>query len=206
MPERSVNGEQWERWTTEWLAEPSQEEARDPRRRGEILRAVRRQTLLMAFGVVAQIAIAAGFGFFGLVLVSGSPGPLEWVTALATWSFVAIALAAAATGERRLWRPASASTRDFVELSLRRLHQRLRNLRWGLYLLALEVAFFVPWIWWVVGSESPGTVTWRTWVGSYGFLALLVAGFAVSIAALRRRTLDRLHRLEALREELGDGG
>ncbi len=205
MKDRIENGEQWNRWTTAWSDDQHLDEAvRSPRRREEILRGVRRQTALMAAGAVAQVVIAAGFTAFGVLLVRGEPGPLEWVTALAIWTFVAIALSAAATGERRLWRPAGETTRDFVQLCRRRLSNRLRNLRWGLYLLALEVAFFVPWIWWVIRSRPPETVTWQAWAGSYGFLVLLVGAFAVAIAALRRRTLDRLRALETLARELGD--
>lgn len=206
MPDRIVNGEEWSRWAAAWRADPRlDEEARSPQRRAQILRMVRRQTVLMAMGVVAQIAIAAGFAVVGLLLVRGAPGPFEWVTALATWTFVAIAVGAAATGDRRLWRPVGEATRDFVELCRRRLANRLRSLRWGLYLLALEVAFFVPWIWWAVRSKPAESVTWQTWAESYGLLALLVAAFAVSIGVLRRRTRDRLRRLEALGRDLEDG-
>lgn len=203
MQNRIVNGEEWSRWAAAWRADPRlDEEARSPQRRAQILRMVRRQTVLMAMGVVAQIAIAAGFAVVGLLLVRGAPGPFEWVTALATWTFVAIAVGAAATGDRRLWRPVGEATRDFVELCRRRLANRLRNLRWGSYLLVLEVAFFVPWIGWVVGSKPPETVTWQTWAGSYAFLALIAGLFALAIAALRRRALDRLRHLEALGREL----
>ncbi len=205
MKDRIENGEQWNRWTTAWRGDQHLDEAvRSPRRREEILRVVRRQTALMAAGAVAQVAIAAGFTAFGVLLVRGEPGPLEWVTALAVWTFVAIAMGAAATGERRLWRPAGETTRDFVQLCRRRVANRLRNLRWGLYLLALEVAFFVPWIWWVVRDRSPETATWHAWVGSYAFLALLAGAFAAAIAILRQRTLDRLRRLEALGREFED--
>lgn len=203
MQKNGLKQAEWDRWAVAWRSGDDRDDAaRDPRWRADILRSVRRQTRLMALGVVAQLAIAAGFSALAVHLVSGEPGPFEWVTAIAIWSLVLIALGAAASGERGLWRPAGDSTRDFVDLSLRRVRDRLRNLRWGVYLLILEIAFFVPWIWWMVGSKPPATVTWAGWAGPYGLLALLVGVFAVAIAVLRRRALRRLRWLEALEREL----
>lgn len=205
MKRNGSNQAEWDRWTVAWRASDDREEAAsDARWRAEILRSVRRQTGLMALGVVVQFTIAAAFSALAVHLVSGDPGPFEWVTAIAIWSLVLIALGAAASGERGLWRPAGDSTRDFVDLSLRRARNRLRNLRWGIYLLVLEVAFFVPWIWWLVRSRPAETVTWVSWAGPYGLLALLVGVFAIAIALLHQQALRRLRWLERLERELLD--
>lgn len=205
MQKNPSNQAEWDRWAVAWRAGDDRDEAaRSPRFRAEIRRSVRLQTGLMALGVVAQVAIAVVFSALALHLVSGDPGPFEWVTAIAIWSLVLTALGAAASGDRGLWRPAGDSTRDFVDLSLRRARNRLRNLRWGGYLLVLEVAFFVPWIWWLVRSKPAETVTWASWAGPYGFLALLVGVFTIAMALLHRRALRRLRWLEELERELRD--
>jgi len=105
---------------------------------------------------------------------------------LAMWSLTTIAAAAMAFGLwnwRGAWRPVAASQKAYIDLSIARCGRLRRAASVGYWVLAAEVACFVPWI--AAGLINSGAGL-RAYVAAYLYLGALVAGALFALRAIRR--------------------
>jgi hypothetical protein len=184
----------------EWMADWQDQAAPSPQALERIRRRVRRQSLGMALVLAAELILAAGALIFLLHFALRHPDPMD-VTAMAGFSLLVLWVTAFSLWNRRgLWRPAAETTDAFLALSIDRGRRRLRSLKAGGWLLAGEVALFIPWIWYRL-HRRPAAPSLGDALAAYGFL-VLVAGVAVAILVWTgRRARRELRALEALRGE-----
>ena len=158
-----------------------------------ILRRVKRRSLglrLVAAGEVAIVAIAiAALSVFAV----RHPDPFD-VVVMAGLALSAVASLAFSFWNRQgRWRPAAETTAAYLRLARSRALGRRTALRAGRWLLTVEIALFVPWIWHATGGAGDPLRT----ALAYAFLALVAGGMALAIAMLDRWTRREL---AALRE------
>lgn len=186
-------------WMNAWQAA---EDAPEPAAREALLRQVKRRTLGLALLAASEAALTAGTLALLAWLVRRSPYAVDWALA-AGLAFLALgALAFTVWNRRGVWRAPAETTAALLAFSLARARRRQRGLRAGWWLLAAELALFVPWIWLrlVEATGAPPAGADLAW--SYGFLAFWIGGAAAILAALVRWTRREVRHLEALRREL----
>lgn len=187
-------------WMADWQADPAPaSEVRDA-----IRRRVRRQSLGMAWIVAGELALAAALLAFVIHFAIRHPTPIDvatmsglallilWITAYGLWN------------RRGTWRPAAETTTAFLALSETRCRRRLRALTAGWWLLAAEVALYIPWIASHLRSAE-GRLASKGAVASYGFLVLTTAAVAGVLLWVDRRTRRELKEIEEMRREVGGG-
>ena len=178
-------------WSVEWQeTEPEGTELRELRLR------IGWHQLGSSLGLAAPVAMLAAYS------ASTWPRPEPFVLAsLASVCIVVVAsFAFQVWNMRGAWRAEYQSVRAFAELSRRQLHNRLRALAFGWRLLAVELAFLLPWIPWVVRNRD-GEVTASSLVRPYGFLAAIVAVFIVCSTWIRYRAHRKLAEIEGFLSE-----
>jgi hypothetical protein len=152
---------------------------------------------------------AVGSWLVGGTMLVGTTA-LAWVkgepTTIVAAAFVWAIIVAAATFDLRYrpgtWKLEGESTRDYLELARRQLEVRLRGIRFGWGILAVETLFFALWIPWVVGGR-PGP-HYEALLESYGFLAVFVGVFSIALVVVRRRAERELERLNSVRKKVAE--
>jgi hypothetical protein len=175
-----MNGEQldWTEWTERW-----QRVDTPP----EVVPALARRVQTRSRQLTAWIAIEMTIAAIGLVV-------LVFVAATSTLvvdrvAMTALAVVVAATAAFAVWNwrgvrhPHEASQQAFLDLSLLRCSRIRRGVAAGWWLLAAEVACFVPWI--GVRLTTLGASP-DAYLRSYGVLTILTAAAAAFLIALRR--------------------
>ncbi len=184
-------------WMADWQADP----APAAEVREAIRRRVRRQSLVMILMAAGELAFACGGLLLLIWFVWRHPQPIDIATMAGFCLLVVWAELCSLWYRRGVWRPSAETTAAYLDLSLRRCQRRLLALRAGWWLLAAEVALFIPWLWVHLDERpaSPGDFAF-----TYGFLALMAGGMAAILVFLDRCTRRELQELEAVRRSLGE--
>ena len=174
-----MNGEEleWSGWVDEWRrvdagpVEPS------------LGRRVQSRSRLLAVWVAAEMAIAAIAVMVLTWLAVTSPLAADRI-AMGALAVVCMTTAIFALWNwRGTWRPADASQRAFLDVSLLRCHRLRRATNSGWWLLAVEVLCFAPWIAARSGATGAGA---GTYVGAYVWLTAFAVAAIVFLIAVRR--------------------
>lgn len=186
-------------WMQEWQAERETPLGV----REIILRRVRRQSFYQkafAAGEIAVMVVMTSFlAWFGFT----TRRPVDVVLVVAFLILQAWAVVYGFRARRGLWRARDESAAAFLDLSLRRCAQRLKLVRAGYAILAVEVAVFVPWIWVRTrAGVAPGASWLATRPGAYAFLAVFVAVALAAIVYVARRTRADLSALGEMKRAL----
>lgn len=183
----------------EWRDLMADWQSGEPVEHRRIRRKVRRQgcrmVLLTLFEIAGCAALLAWIGKASLE----QPRAIGTVGFAGTAVLVVLALAFSLWNRRGIWAPASESTITFVELSLERQRRKLVALRFGPWLLAVELAFLVPWSVWALLSRP--AEPWR-WLFAFGWMIGMSALLLAWSAWYRRRTLRETAEWEELRRAL----
>lgn len=183
----------------EWRDLMADWQSGEPVEHRRIRRKVRRQgcrmVLLTLFEIAGCAALLAWIGKASLE----QPRAIGTVGFAGTAVLVVLALAFSLWNRRGIWAPASESTLTFVELSLERQRRKLVALRFGPWLLAVELAFLVPWSVWALLSRP--AEPWR-WLFAFGWMIGMSALLLAWSAWYRRRTLRETAEWEELRRAL----
>ncbi|MEM7354145.1 MAG: hypothetical protein AAF657_25300 [Acidobacteriota bacterium] len=157
---------------------------------------------LYAWTVFEALSLAAILAF-ATSLPLKRPELLEITTALTVWLLIGVGMGFTLWNRRGTWRPASQTTRAFVELAHERTVRQLRGIRFAWWLLAVEVALFTPWILWVVHSkpEKQARIPEIYWT-SYGLLAGLTSLSAFFLWGYRRHVQRQHVKTRAALEEI----
>ena len=153
---------------------------------------------LLALTVVEVLALSAVLFVFSRKAWN-DPEPIEVTIATTLWILGLAAMGFSVWNRRGTWRPTSESTLAFAALWRKRCHRRLRGVRFGWGLLAVETLFFIPWIAWVIASDpaklerAPGI-----YFTNYGLLAGLILVASLVLLFYRRQTVRELDRSEEL--------
>lgn len=189
-------------WAADWRADDeAAPDAAEVRRR--IRSSSRRQAAFTAGEFAVTIAALA------LVAWQAARTPAMWnVTAMAALGVLAVAALAFTLWNRTgTWRPAAESASAHLELLALRLRRRLRALRVGLYLLAVEAVVLAGWLWFLLGERVARTgvpASTLRYVVHFALLAAWIGLFAAVCVWLMRRTRRQLREVSRLRADLAD--
>lgn len=195
---------EWESWTVEWRAGG---EALEPPAKADVRRKAR-------FHTVGLALLTAGEALFSIAALSfvtwwawREPGGPTVAIALAVFLLLAVVWVYALWNRRGTWRPAIASTREFVEISRLRAQRKLRTIRWLPYFVLFEVLLAAPLAFWRSASDPEGLARYQeTWLPRFGLVALFLLVIWLGLAWWRRRVLSEIEELEELREAIEAGG
>jgi hypothetical protein len=180
-------------WRADWQAEAGP----TPEALAAIRRRVRRQSRGMALLLAGELLLATGALVLLIRFAVRHPDPMDVATMAGLCLLTLWATACSLWLRRGLWKPETETTAAFLALSVNRSRRRLRGLRAAWWLLAGEIALFVPWIWYSVSTTG-------SLAAAYGFLLLVVATTAAILLWIGRWTRRQLRSLEAMREGLGE--
>ena len=181
-------------WQTEEPVPALSEETRQRIRR-KVRRYGYRMALLTLFEIVGCAATLAWLWKESME----QPHASGIVGFAGTAVLIAVALAFTLWNRRGIWTPAGESTLTFVELSLERQRRKLVALRFCPWLLALQLAFLIPWSVWALLSRS--AEPWR-WLFAFGWMIGMSALLLAWSAWYRKRTLRETAEWEELRRVL----
>lgn len=176
-------------WRADWQAEPEP----GPEIRDAIRRRVQRKSFRMALATVAEVLFALAMLVFVAWSALRQPGPVHAVAMACLALLILWATGCSLWYLRGTWRPGTETTSAFVGLSLLRCRRRLRAVRAGWWLLALELAVMIPWI--VLSLEAKGL--------AFGLLAAATALVSAFLAMAERKARRELREWEETRESLG---
>lgn len=176
-------------WMADWQADPEP----TPEIRDAIRQRVQRKSLRMALATAAETIF--GLAMLAFVVWSALREPtlinasamaclallILWATGCSLWYL------------RGTWKPSAETTSAFIDLSLLRCHRRLRAVRAGWWLLALELAVMIPWILLSLKAKGAG----------FGLLAVLTVLVSAFLVVAERRTRRELREWEEMRGNLG---
>lgn len=178
-------------WMADWQAEPEPAlEVRDA-----IRRRVQRKSLRMALAAILETVFALAMLAFVVwsalreptLINAGAMACLAllilWATGCSLWYL------------RGTWRPNAETTSAFLDLSILRCQRRLRAVRAGWWLLALELAVMIPWIVLSLKAKTAG----------FGLLAVLTVLVSAFLIVAEKRTRRELREWEETRKSLGLG-
>lgn len=189
-------------WMADWQADPGP----TPEVREAIRRRVKRQGLKLALCTAAEVTVSLLMlafvlraavklpVFFNVATMAGLALVIVWALIYGLWSL------------RSTWRPNAETTSAFLDLSILRCRRRLRTLRAAWWLLGLELAILIPWLWLLLSSRPSVQLATRSHAAAYGALAFMTALAVLFLIGMKRRVRRELRELEELRESLGGEG
>ena len=180
-------------WAAEWQSSGDQATP--------TMAAVRRQSRRHVWAGILNILIGVGFLVIYSAWTLADPDPAMIVAAIAVWIFVLAGVGFDLWNRRGTWQITDLPTLEFTDLARAQLESRLRGLRFGWGLLAAEIAFFIPWIAWIVSEEASPTAA--DYLQPYAFLTVMAIGFGAALLWLQRRARRQLEGLVALERSLG---
>ena len=175
------------RWMEEW----KEGSAPSPPAALQLASRVRRRTLGLLVLAAGETILTVGALAFIVSVVRRSHG---WPDHLAMAGLAVASLSAVAFSfwnRRGVWRSTASTTAEFLAFSLLRCRRRRRSLRFGWWLLAVELAVLGPWL----ASRGAG-------VPGYAFLAAVAATAALIFTWINRRTRREIAELEAISREI----
>lgn len=193
-----THDEELEGWRSAWRADEGVRTAIDPE---AVRRDARRKGRRLVLLTISETLLAVA-GLVALGVVGWRSRDRADAVATGALGILVLFHSGLALFHRRgiLGTPSAETTRALLDLAIVRGERRLREVRAGWALLAIEIAVFVPWIWHRLTADGPPDAA--TFAGSYGFLATLVAAAAVFLGWLKRRTERDLSASRRLRRQL----
>jgi hypothetical protein len=171
----------------------------------ELHRKIQRQNRLFLLGnVMAAIVFVAGL-IFSVFAVRQEPSPEVIAWAVGIWVLVFVCAAYRLWNQRGMWRPATQSTRAFVELSRDRALAKIRSIRMSYRLIPAWLVFcagIVVWRWSVIGPDVKAHPT-DYWLALGGVVLMVVLAY-LYLAWIRRRQMAQLDEAERLLKEMTD--
>lgn len=200
----SVIDSEWRDLMEDWQSAAPEEPAPAPLS-DEVRNRIRRKVRLYSYGLILLTVceVAGSLAFLGFLLrrVLQEPEPYRIAGLLGAAILLLASIAFAFWNRRGTWWPAAESTSTFIDLSYERCRRKLRSLRLLPWLLAIQVAFLLPWGTWAL-LVKPDTRL-ADWLFVYGFTLVVSAVWLVWGAWYRKRTLREMAEWEELRESLG---
>jgi hypothetical protein len=166
---------------------------------GGLVRIVRRQGMWIRIHTGLGLATAALF-FGGSLWAAVHVGSVEFLAlAIGVWMLTLSTVIFQLQNRVSTWTPESHSTEEFIRLSLRRCQSSLRGVRFGFWLLLVEVLLLALWHAWYWSSrvERPAVAIWL-------FAATTPLVFFVGLFLLGSKRLKELARLEQIERQLSD--
>lgn len=191
---------EWRDLMADWQTEEPVPASLSDEARQRIRRKVRRYGYRMILLTLFEIAGCAATLAWIWKESLDEPRAIGAVGFAGTAVLIAVALGFSLWNRRGTWAPASESTLTFVELSLERQRRKLIALRFGLRLLAVELAFLIPWSVWTLLSRHAEPWRWLFAFGWMGGFSLLLLAWS---AWYEKRTLREAAEWEELRRVLG---
>jgi hypothetical protein len=165
----------------------------------DLERMVRRQGLWMMLNTAIGLLNAAAFLTASLAWAIRHPEP-EWIVlAVGIWIVTVATVIYSLANRAGTWSPEAHDTRAFLAVSLKRSRAGLQAIRFGFYLLAVEVVLLAAWHTWYWSRRGPVPPI-TNWLIA-GCLPLV---FLVTLWTLYRYRRRELSRLEALEHRLID--
>jgi hypothetical protein len=165
----------------------------------DLRRRVRRQSVRMRVYAVVDVFLSVAFLGASLWWALIKPIPEIVVLAAGVWIITLSALIFSFLNRAGMWAATGQDTRSYLTLCLRRCRAGLAALRFGFYLLAVEVVLLAAWHTWYWSTRSP-VPSLEAWL----LAACLPAAFLIVLVALHSRRRRELARLESLERELID--
>jgi hypothetical protein len=144
-----------------------------------------------------EVVLSAVFLGGSLWMAVTRPVPEFVVLAIGVWIITLAALIYSFANRAGTWEAAARDARGYLALSLRRCRAGLAAIRFGFYLLALEVVLLAAWHFWYWSSRRPAPP-----LDAWLVAACLPAVFLIALLALRAHRRRELARLESLEREL----
>jgi hypothetical protein len=163
----------------------------------DLRRRVRRQSVRMRVHAAMDVLLAVAFLGTSLWWAVSQPAPEFVVLAIGVWIITLSALIYSFANRAGTWEATGQDTRAYLTLCLRRCRAGLAAIRFGFYLLAVEVVLLAGWHGWYWSTRNPAPAL-ETWL----LAASLPAAFLVVLLALRIHRRRELARLESLEREL----
>lgn len=181
-----------ELWRRDWSRGPAPRVADAAELRARSLRYGLRAALhwLVALPIAVLVSLKAWT----------TPEPAYLVCAVFVWLLLVAVAVLDLLNRRGTWRAETLSASAYAALEVRRLEAALRGYWIGWGILALEVAFFLPWLALAQTAGNRG----GSLASAYGFLAAVAASFAVGLAIGWRQTRLKLERARRLERALGE--
>lgn len=170
----------WQVLASDWQA---LEQPLPPQSLERLAARVRTRGRLLAVWVIGECTVAA-VAIAVLVRLAINADNLPDRLTMSSLTAIAAATAVFALWNwRGAWRPVAASQQAYIDLSIARCARLRRATSVGYWVLAAEVACFVPWI--AAGLLNSGAGL-RAYVAAYLYLGALVAGAIVALRAIHR--------------------
>jgi hypothetical protein len=165
----------------------------------DLARMVKRQGIWIRFHTAAALVTAALFLGASLWAAIHFESVEFLVLAIGVWMLTLGTSIFQLKNQASTWTAESNTTKEFIGLSLRRCRSGLRGVRFGLWLLLVEVLFLALWHAWY-WSSRPASPPLSTWL----LAAALPLAFLAGLLYLRSYRLRQLARLERIQRELSD--
>lgn len=163
----------------------------------DLERMVRRQGLWIVLNAACGVLVSIAFLGGSLWWAIAHPEPEFVALAVGIWMITLATVIYSFANQAGTWSPAAEDTRAFLALSLKRCRAGLRGIRFGFYLLAIEVILLAAWHAWYWSSHAP-VPPLKNWLVA----ACLPLAFAAVLTGLRIRKLRELARLEMLERQI----
>lgn len=183
----------------EWKVLAAAWKAEQPAVPADLARTVRRQGWLIRLNTAAALAMAASFLAGSLWSAIHFKSTEFVVLAIGVWMLTLSTTIFQLSNHAGIWTPESRTTDEFIRISLRRCQSSLRGVRFGLWLLLVEVPLLALWQVWYWSSRAE-----RPAVGAWLLAALLPLAFLAALLLLRSHRRQELARLERIRRELSE--
>lgn len=180
-------GDPWDRWSELWRREEAPSDLA-----GAATREVRRETLKRTVYVLFEASVALGLLGYAGYRMWASPGAATVSGGVAVWAFTLTAWAFSFWHRKRAWAPADESVRRFLAMSRQYCRRDLRAVRFGIGLIAAEVASVAAWYaWWLTGGGD-GEIGTTTLALAAVLLLLVASVLAGWLLHVQRRADERL--------------
>jgi len=163
----------------------------------DLRRRVRRQSVRMRLYAAMEVLLSIAFLGTSLWLAVTPPTPKFVVLTIGVWIITLAALIYSLANRAGTWGATAQDTRAYLTLCLRRCRAGLAAIRFGFYLLAVEVVLLAGWHAWYWSTRKPAP-TFEAWL----LAACLPAAFLVALLAMRRHHRRELAWLKSLEREL----
>jgi hypothetical protein len=163
----------------------------------DLPRRVRRQSTWMRVHAAIDLLVSVTFLGTSSWWAVAHPTPEFVVLAIGVWIITLSALIYSFANRAGTWEATGQNTGAYLTLCLRRCRAGLAAIRFGFYLVAVEVVLLTGWHAWYWSTRNPPPAV-QTWL----LAACLPAAFLIALLALRAHRRRELARLESLEREL----
>lgn len=184
-------------WRIAWKSPAAAETARPFNVRQEGHRQERNLRIMHIMELGLAVILIAFVGFF--LQHNFSAEVLIW--AIVVWTTTLAATAFSVWNWRLLWRTTSQSIAEYITIYQRRSLATLRAVRFGLWLLVIQILIVVPWFTWDLYRGAMSIP--RFWVGM-GLLVLIATGLLVMLLRFRKNALLELAQVRQFQESSTD--